>query len=349
MRRANDATESQRDGRGWRAGRLDRASRELSSGALLLGSALVLLTLFAAPPPAAAQTTEREDPPPLTPTQQQRLRIGPDALQGEPPADPTGETEVDPETGETVAIPTHPRIPSGPAAAAVVSTNLAIERRMLAVDRAAFEAALEDLEAARDGVVALGRRMGNLLERSDRGTTVGELERVRTQLGEAQAMARAADERVSTLTEALRGRVMHIAVLAGELDVLGGAEVAQADPISGRWRVEIDGEGVAGIFNLELDGARIRGVYLLEDGRSGSLEGSFVGPQLRLERRDRDRGFDALFRGTLARGGGRIEGFWEPTILSRGGPGGDSWSAARLSTRTDSTDLEDDLEATEPP
>ena len=151
--------------------------------------------------------------------------------------------------------------------------------------------------------------------------------------------ARVEENQRAILTERRR-----IAALRAELARSPAVAPSPLDPITGRWRIEISSPVETGTFDLKLDGTSVLGTYRLQSGRAGSLKGTFVDGRLRLDRVDAVRGLDGSFEGTVDARFETVRGFFSPSILSDGGPGGTGWSAVRIergSTRVQENGEED--------
>lgn len=127
-----------------------------------------------------------------------------------------------------------------------------------------------------------------------------------------------------------------IAGLEEELKKLESPAGAQADPISGRWKVVVDPGGLEGEMELHLNGTLIDGTYHLSGGWFGSLRGTLVAGKVRLERVDSKLGFAAVYYGELIEGEpARLQGTWDGTHLSAGQPSGGTWVAEKIAESED--------------
>ncbi len=88
--------------------------------------------------------------------------------------------------------------------------------------------------------------------------------------------------------------------------------------------------GVTGTFYLEQSGTLVTGQYRLGPLGSGSLQGTFVGGKLHLQRIDAERGRDAELSGVLDPDGKRIRGTWQSFELVQGGIPRGQWVARRV-------------------
>ena len=97
--------------------------------------------------------------------------------------------------------------------------------------------------------------------------------------------------------------------------------------LAGGWRLPV--------YGLLLDGTLVSGVYQLSGGWKGSLRGTLVGGNVRLERIDAQLGFAAVYTARIVSRGGekRLEGTWDATNLTAGMPVSGTWVGRREATR----------------
>jgi len=204
--------------------------------------------------------------------------------------------------------------------------ELAAERQMLREDLAAYDRAREAETGARDALAAALQRISSVAAAT--GAPQG-MAALRAELADAEAELAAATSRTAGALESIRERVRRIALLG---TVLGSAPPpVLPDVLSGRWQVRIEPVALTGTFDLRQAGTQVSGAYLLDNGRAGSLDGTWVNGLLSLRRIDSETGFDSIFE-ALRPEPGRLVGTWRPTILSSGGPGGGDWTAVRVAT-----------------
>lgn len=229
-------------------------------------------------------------------------------------------------------------------------TELALQRRLLAQDLLRYSDVrdserqrwrqVDDLKTELDIALAADE----LLRESEALTEVRLLEvRLESAVGEAEGATLQARELRRQIVERLR----KVHLLEDELERLEPAEEALSDPLTGRWEVTYKPDLVTGVFDLVLDGTQVAGRYRSSNGRRGSLRGRFTGRDLRLERVDRERGFDAVFEGSLDPERDRLTGFWRPTDLSGGAAGGGDWWAERQEDEETLEELTEELGETE--
>jgi hypothetical protein len=101
--------------------------------------------------------------------------------------------------------------------------------------------------------------------------------------------------------------------------------------LSGRWSVVMEPGSLKGTFDLRLDGSVVTGVYQLSGGWRGSLRGTLIDGNVRLERIDSQQGFNAVYSGRLITRGNekRLEGTWDATNLAVGMPVSGTWVGRR--------------------
>jgi hypothetical protein len=216
--------------------------------------------------------------------------------------------------------------PAAPSAGIQIETELRLERKLLALDLAAYDEARTRERQVRVRVDEVAAQLDEALR--GEALSLGALEALHEQLDAAREAARTAAARVDGGLQRLEERLRRIGFLESEL---GGRPAGERrDPVSGRWRVRILPQDLSGTFELHLAGTVVTGSYTIEEGGSGSLRGTLSGTRLRLERIDSRRGFDAVFEGTVAAGGGLVTGSWTATELAAGEPERGGWSAIRI-------------------
>jgi hypothetical protein len=205
----------------------------------------------------------------------------------------------------------------------VFRAQAAVERRLLNLDLARIERVQEQLRAAADRMIGLG---DDLLRAEREGEDPGELAARSTDLRSAEADVTglmAAAQAARTTVEARRAYLNQVQVEIRRLE----EGVQTQDDISGRWTVTIEPGGFRGTFDLRLDGTIITGVYQLSGGWKGSLKGTLVGGNVKLDRIDSQLGFVATYSAPLSGKGSekRLEGTWEATNLAAGMPSSGTW------------------------
>lgn len=218
-------------------------------------------------------------------------------------------------------------IPASGQAAEVDATlrrELAAERQMLREDLATYDRAREGETDAREALAAALQGISSQAAATGPPRGVAAL---RTTLADAEAALAAATSRTAGALDSIRDRVRRIALLGATLGSAPAPVVP--DLLSGRWQVRIEPVAVTGTFDLRQDGTNVAGAYLLDDGRAGSLDGTWIRGVLELRRTDSEAGFDSIFEASRPQPG-RLTGSWRPTILSSGGPGGGDWTAVRV-------------------
>jgi hypothetical protein len=231
--------------------------------------------------------------------------------------------------GVASAQGTAPTPAPAPSAAASTSTaavqsQLQLERKLLALDLVSYRETRAREQAARTRVDEATQRLDQALGGSS--LALGTLETLFDDLSAARAAAQVAAERVDWQVQRLQDRMRRISFMEGEG---GGTRTARSDSVAGRWRVQIRPQNVTGVYDLRLDGTVVSGTY--EVGTSkGSLRGTFVDRNLRLERVDSKGGFDSVFLGTFDPAAQTITGSWTANELASGQPNRGEWSAARV-------------------
>lgn len=206
--------------------------------------------------------------------------------------------------------------------------QMEVERRLLAADAASAERIQEQLRAATERMV----RLGDDLVRAQRdGEETAALNARATDLRKSEAEVLDLVAQAQQLRATMAARRDYLEQVAAEIRRLEeGASVSQ-DELSGRWLVSIEPGALKGTFDLRLDGTVLSGLYQLSGGWRGSLRGTFIGGNVRLERIDAQLGFVATYTGRLVTRGTekRLEGTWEATNLAGGMPVSGTWVAQR--------------------
>jgi hypothetical protein len=210
--------------------------------------------------------------------------------------------------------------------------QLELEKKLLGGNQAELEKVHDQLRTAADRLVRL---QDDLLRAEKDGEDLagfqarsGDLRRAEGELDELVN----ASQQVRTTIAARRANIEQ---LQAEITRLEQGSAAGADDVSGHWNVAIEPGGLHGTFDLSLDGTIVSGVYELSGGWKGSLRGTYIGKNLRLERIDAQAGFVATYTGRVAVQGDqrRLEGSWESTNLAAGAPTSGSWVATREDTQ----------------
>jgi hypothetical protein len=219
--------------------------------------------------------------------------------------------------------PTASQETSAPARAQI-ETELRLERKLLALDLAAYREARGRERTTRDRVTEVTGRMDETL--GGDSLALGTLETLHDELASAREAARTASDRVDGSILRLQDRLRRIGFLEGEIQG-GGPAVPRPDAVTGRWRAQILPLNQTATFDLRLDGTVVTGTYQIDGGSSGSFRGTYANNEIRLERVDTRLGFDSVFRGTV--GTGRMAGTWEANELASGRPNRGEWTAVR--------------------
>jgi len=217
---------------------------------------------------------------------------------------------------------------------AAAQSDEAVLRRALDLERRLLRQQLTDYAGARQQEITAEARLDQVAvqisQQAQRPSpSATTLTRLRVDLDEAVAAAAAAAEKSRRLRESVDSRVQALALMSSLLAAAQPSAVR--DALTGTWQVSIAPSNVGGTFQLQQDGTAVAGTFRLDDGRGGSLRGSFIDNRVLIERVDSQRGFDAIFEGYVSASDGRMAGFWQPTDLATGGAGGGGWAARKLS------------------
>jgi hypothetical protein len=214
------------------------------------------------------------------------------------------------------------------AASIQIETDLRLERKLLALDLAAYREARTVEQRTRDQVGQVTGRLDQAL--TGDSLALGTLESVHLELSTARAASQIAADRVEWQIQRIEDRLRRIGFLEGEM---GGSAAAPRDLLSGRWRVTVLPQNQTGTFDLTLNGTLVSGSYTLSGGSvpgaTGSFRGTYADNHLRLERVDARRGADSVFLGSVDPATGRLSGTWTANDLASGQPARGDWSAVR--------------------
>lgn len=208
-----------------------------------------------------------------------------------------------------------------------LTVALELERRARVADVEELEAVTGQLQRAADA--AASRRARLLQLARDMEPDASLLSDAEDAVVEAEARLRAAEDRRRMVSARLLERGRRIVYLGDEIARRRSGVRGVADPVTGRWDVQINPGGRKGTIRLSLDGTIVSGDYVLDGGFRGSVRGTYVADKLTLQRIDAERGFDANFYGRVNAAQKRIAGTWESTTIAPlDGPTGGTWSAA---------------------
>lgn len=209
----------------------------------------------------------------------------------------------------------------------VFKAQAEVEKKLVAANLAEMERVQDQLRAAGDRLM----RLGDDLLRAERdgedaasfASRVADLRRAEAEMTQAIATA----QQLRSTLAARRGTLEQLQTEIARLEAGGKS----SDEVSGRWQVAIEPGGLKGTFDLELSGTIVTGVYSLAGGWKGSLRGTLIGQNLRLERIDAQLGFVAVYTGRVVTRGDekRLEGRWDATNLVAGGAVSGTWLARR--------------------
>jgi hypothetical protein len=208
---------------------------------------------------------------------------------------------------------------------AEVSTEVRIERSLLALDLLALKEERVRSEKARSEISEIYGRLDRAL--NGRSVALGTLETLTFELQSARGAEKNSADRISTQLERMQERLRRLALLEGE----SGGLPKGSDLLTGRWSLRIRPPERSGILELRRIGTVVSGTYRFEGEGAGSLRGTFSDGKLRLERIDSARGFDAVFEGQMK--GDALEGTWMANELAAGKATRGEWSATRYRER----------------
>ncbi|OYW00585.1 MAG: hypothetical protein B7Z61_13225, partial [Acidobacteria bacterium 37-71-11] len=178
----------------------------------------------------------------------------------------------------------------------VFKTQRDIEKRLMAADLATLERVQDQIRGACDRLVRLG---DDLLRAQKDGEDLGGFTARSSDLRHAESEVTTLLGAASQLRATIGARRAYLEQVQAEIRRIEEAAQAVGDELSGRWSVAIEPGGLAGVFDLRLDGTLVTGVYQISGGWKGSLRGTLVGGDVRLERIDTQQGFVAVYTGRL--------------------------------------------------
>lgn len=213
----------------------------------------------------------------------------------------------------------------------VFAAQLEIERQLLAEDLRLYAAARSEQQEELEALTAALAEIDAEIEGGE--VSVAGFEALEASYAAVEQRLAAAHRTAGEIRQRLYDRLRRTAALEERVVRLGGGAPVQIDPLSGSWSLTLDPGDAEGRIELQLDGTLVTGTYRLDAGGSGSLRGTYSGGELRLERIDSRRGFDAVWRGELDPARRRITGSWTATELATGGPSSGRWSAEKREPR----------------
>ena len=184
----------------------------------------------------------------------------------------------------------------------------------MATDLATLERAQEQIRDAADRMVRLG---DDLLRAQKEGEDSGAFTARATDSAAPRPRSRPISARVSS-SAPRSARRAYLEQLQAEIKRLEEAAPSSGTSFPGAGRCD-RARRLEGHFDLHLDGTLVTGVYQLSGGWKGSLRGTFIGGDVRLERIDSQHGFVAVYNGRLVVGGSesRSKGLGKPPTSLR--------------------------------
>lgn len=214
----------------------------------------------------------------------------------------------------------------------VFRTQLEMERRLMILDLAGLERVQEQLRVAADRVMRLSEDLLRAQRDGEDATGFAarsaDLRRAETDLQERLAASQ-------ELRSSMAARRNMIEQLQMEVQRLEDGRASVDDEVTGRWEVVVEPGGQRGMFEIRLEGTVVTGVYQLAGGWRGSLRGTLISGNIRLERIDSQLGLAAIYLGRVVSRNGerRLEGSWEATNLAAGMATSGTWIGRRQVAR----------------
>jgi hypothetical protein len=210
----------------------------------------------------------------------------------------------------------------------VFKAQAEVEKRLLTADLATLDKVQEQLRGASDRLLRLG---DDLLRAQKEGEDLGSFNARSADLRRAESEVESLVGSAQQLRSTIGARRAYLEQVQAEIRRMDEVNQASPDEVSGRWIVSIEPGTMRGTFDLRLDGSIVTGVYQLAGGWRGSLRGTFIDSNLRLERIDTQQGFNAVYNARLMTRGNekRFEGTWDATNLTEGMPAAGTWVGRR--------------------
>jgi hypothetical protein len=210
----------------------------------------------------------------------------------------------------------------------VFKAQAEVEKRLLAADLATLDRVQEQLRAASDRLLRLG---DDLLRAQKDGEDLGSFNARSADLRRAESDLESLVGSAQQLRSTIGARRAYLEQVQAEIRRMDEANQASPDEVSGRWNISIEPGAMKGTFDLRLDASLVTGVYQLSGAWRGSLRGTFIDGNLRLERIDTQQGFNAVYTARLVTRGNekRFEGTWDATNLAVGMPAAGTWVGRR--------------------
>ena len=228
-------------------------------------------------------------------------------------------------------------------AANVLRELVRIERALLADAEGERAAAVDRLKAASD---RLSKAAGGLMTALDElalaraGAT--DAAAARSSLEEAEKALAAAQTEVEglvndsrTLARRLDEHVARLDGLEQRLSSLEQEAPTKRGVLAGLWDLKVSPNGERGTLLIRQFGTLVAGQYELNNGREGSVRGTYTNGHLRLEVIDARFGRDSTFQGLYDEERG-LSGTWEAVRLGTGRPAFGDWQATKREEPADS-------------
>jgi hypothetical protein len=208
----------------------------------------------------------------------------------------------------------------------ISAADLAVEERLLAAHLTAYQDARGQERTALESLTRAAAALDQALAQPKPDPR--ELDRLIAEREVASAAVAVVGERVRRAQTALHDLTLRL----GTLETVAASlrPVSGADPVSGRWQIQLASAGERGTFELKLEGSLVSGTYSFSDGRKGSVRGTYVGRRLRLERIDAERGLEGVFEGEVDPLLGTARGVWNASELAAGTAAASGWSGLRV-------------------
>jgi hypothetical protein len=208
----------------------------------------------------------------------------------------------------------------------ISAADLAVEERLLAIHLTAYRDARAQERTALESLTRAAAALDQALGQPKPDPR--ELDRLIAEREVASAAVVVVGERARRAQTSFHDQLVRLRTLetvAASLRPVGGT-----DPVSGRWQIQLASAAERGTFDLRLEGSLVSGTYALNDGKKGSVRGTYVGRRLKLERIDAERGLEGVFEGEVDPLLGTARGVWNATELAAGAAAASGWSGLRV-------------------
>lgn len=210
---------------------------------------------------------------------------------------------------------------------AVLSAQIEVENELLVKDRSRYRDAARERNALEERLASLTNELDTLALGQGKDPTPERIEALRKEVAFAEQARSESIERCREALDQIRQRLERIVLLEGKLEEFKRRAHPEDEPLSGVWDIVYSPSGDRGVFTLSQSGTLVSGRYTFQGGWKGSLQGTFIGGKVYLQRIDSKLGRSSELEGYLDSGGGRIRGTWQNYNLTDGAAASGTWIA----------------------